>query len=299
MKAGKLFSLAPSTFMLPTAVEVAGKVHSTPAAGVPLMRWPDGRWCFPANTFMLKLYRQGLTHDDKGGTLGTYAAALTHLIRFCFANGVDFIDLTDQQFTLFMRALHGERRTNDPDIRVREPMTTRAIGHVCLGFLSHVGSLYGDPDFVGPDGIIRATLEQKSFKGFSSLSWHHPSFPLPSEEKRRVPISTNQIAELQNAVFESSATTYQRLRRYVMIRLLEITGGRRSEVALLTVNSVVEATRMAKPALKMCTKKRGDNKMRLVPISRHDAQQLLDFVQKVRARVIKRTCGAAKDGCCP
>jgi integrase len=295
MKTNQLFRLAPVGFRLPCIVESGTNIHHVDAECLPLMRWPDGRWCFAANSFMLELFRNGLARLPRGGTLGTYAAYLSHLIRFCHAAKTDFHELTDQQFTLFMRTLHGERQVGDELARVREASTTVAIGHLCLKFLEHVGELSGQPDFVGPLGAIRAKRRTNTYRGVTRLVWDHPSFPARSGVRSRLPISLHQIQRLQMAATEHSSSLYQRLRRYVMLRLLEITGGRRTEVVGLTVESVRAAVCMDKPALSLVTLKRGDRLHRLVPISRHDAHFLLDFANRAREKVIKTTCGRAAD----
>ena len=73
---------------------------TTPAHDIPMLSWPDGRWCLPANIYMLELYHRGLSRKNHGGTLLTYAANITHLLRYCFDNQIDFPDLTDNQFAL-------------------------------------------------------------------------------------------------------------------------------------------------------------------------------------------------------
>lgn len=295
MKVGQLFRLAPVGFRLPWIVEGGTTIHHVDAECLPLIRWPDGRWCFAANSFMLELFRDGLARLPRGGTLGTYASYLSHLIRFCHAAKTDFHELTDQQFTLFMRTLHGERQVDDELARVRETTTTVAIGHLCLKFLEHAGELSGQPDFVGPTGAIRAKRRTITYRGITRVVWDHPSFPVRSGVRSRLPISLRQIQALQGAATKHSSSLYQRLRRYVMLRLLEITGGRRTEVVGLTVDSVRAAVSMDKPALSLVTLKRGDRLHRLVPISRHDARFLLDFASRARDKVIKATCGKAAD----
>lgn len=295
MKIGQLYRLAQPGFRLPWIVENGVSIYYVDAECLPLMRWPDGRWCFAANSFMLELFRGGLARLPRGGTLGTYAAYLSHLIRFCHAAKTDFHELTDQQFTLFMRTLHGERRVDDELARVREASTTNDIGHLCLRFLEHVGELSGQPAFVGPSGAIHAKRRTTTYRGITRVVWDHPSFPVRSGVRSRLPISLRQIQSLQRAATEHSSSLYQRLRRYVMLRLLEITGGRRSEVMRLTVESVRAAVSMDKPALSLVTLKRRDRLHRLVPISRHDARFLLDFANRAREKVIKATCGKAED----
>jgi site-specific recombinase XerD len=80
-----------------------------------------------------------------------------------------------------------------------------------------------------------------------------------------------------------------------MIRLLELTGARRYEVAFLTVKSVREAACMKEPMLRLTTVKRGIEHERVIPISRVNIEFLNDFIDKNRRQIIKKTCGIAND----
>lgn len=291
----QLYRIAPKGFQLPSIVESEGRIVSIDAEGMPLFRWPNGRWCFPVNSFMFSLLRKNKARDSRGGTLGTYAAYLSHLVRFCSLRKTDFHELTDSLFTEFMTALHSEHRIDDSTALIREPNTTRAIGNVCLNFLSHISTLYSLPNFIGESGVIRAYQKSSSFGKYTVTTWHHSSFPLRSNPRRRSPISARQIERLQSSATDISTSSFQKHRRFLMLRLLEITGGRRSEVALLTVASVRAAAKMAKPALSLITRKRKDNLYRLVPITRHDVRLLLEFIDRPRQKVIKTTCGVSKD----
>ncbi|MDZ4281327.1 MAG: site-specific integrase [Hydrogenophaga sp.] len=194
-----------------------------------------------------------------------------------------------------MRALYDKRRADDASVRLRDASTTIAIGQVCLRLIAHAGALVGNSNLVGPSGSIFASRVNRRSRGFSSSSWHHLSFPLPSEKRVRMPLSLALIERLQAAATQSSTSVYQRVRRYLMLRLLEITGGRRSEVSALTVESVRAAAKMQKPSLSLVTRKRGDNLVRLVPITRHDVRLLLDFIDGPRAILIRKTCGKHRD----
>lgn len=266
------------------------------------MYWPDGRWCFEANFFMGYLARQGLSRRYRGGTLLTYAAHITPLLRFCFANRIELPSLTDSHFRLFMRGIIGERRTSNKTTPARSERTSIQVGRTCLRFLSFLSDLYGS-NIVGPTGQVKGELRTTTvFMGSTGRSrhinfWHHSSFPTPSPARKRLPVSADVISSLRTAVACNSSSVYQKKRRYIMLKLLEITGGRRSEVAALTVNSVLTALASAPPMLEIITVKGrgGQTKTRLVPISRHDLVLLKEFIDKNRAIVIRKTCGKHSD----
>lgn len=266
------------------------------------MYWPDGRWCFEASLFMEDLARQGLSRRYRGGTLLTYAAHITPLLRYCHANRVDLLSLTDSHFRLFMRTVVGERRPFPSPALARTESSSIQIGRTCLRFLRFLSEISG-VDVVGPDGQVRA--EQRTSivpaggmgRGRRVTYWHHASFPTPSPKRKRLPIAGEVIAALRLAVAGNSSTVFQKKRRYIMLKLLEITGGRRSEVAALTVRAVLDAYAAATPMLKMITVKgrRGQTRMREIPVARHDVVLLKEFVEKNRSIVIRKTCGKQRD----
>ena len=306
MRRPKLYALTATDFELPFYIDLNRRVITAAAHDIPMLAWPGGRWCLLANVYMLELYHRGLSRKNRGGTLLSYATNISPLIRYCYDNKIDFINLTDNEFTFFIKSLQGERRTKNPEVLARNTNAVIAIGRNCLDFLACVGRFYGDEEFVGPKGRIRA--EQKEFvirsegfrKGKGKLIrkyWHHHSFPTPDPKKRRLPISTDNVRKLREAVLPCSRTIFKRKRRYVMLKLLEITGGRRSEVALLTVDSVRRAAFMPDPVLKMQTAKRpgGREDTRVLPIARHDLLILLEFIDKNRRRVVRNACGLSND----
>ncbi len=127
--------------------------------------------------------------------------------------------------------------------------------------------------------------------------WHHRSFPTGDSKKKRLPISSKNVQLLKDAVLPTSRSIYSRKRRYVMLLLLEITGARRFEIASLTVQSVLNAAKMPHPMLKLITakKKNKAEEHREIPILRQDLEVLLEFIDKNRKIVVRKSCGLGND----
>lgn len=284
----KLYRLSESEFSLPLAIKADRTVVTSNAENVPLLFWPDGRWCLHANLYMLRLYHKGLSRRGRGGTLLSYAANLSHLIRFCHLNSTEFIDLTDNQFILFIRSLGTSATTRDNNSII-------AIARTCLDFLSVVADFHEDTSFLGPQGRISAFKKESRRSKITTVCWHHRSLPNPSPKKKRLPISSVNSIRLREAISTLPSSTYVRKRRYVLLKLLEVTGARRAEINSLTVASVLEAAAMPKPLLKLVTVKRREAHHRFIPIAMHDLAFLLEFITKNRKAVIRRTCGFSAD----
>lgn len=305
MTKAQLYRLSGREFQLPLYVDSQGQVQCIPADNVPMLVWPNGRWCTQANLYMLELHGQGLSRKNSGGTLKTYGSNISHLIRFCYDHRIDFIELTDNQFTEFISKLTVEERIYEPGVKVRDANSVIAIGRNCLDFLFSVGRFHDDDGFIGLKGRIEARrkecavfLEGRSEgKKIVGNYWHHHSFPTPDPQRSRLPISSVNVEMLRSVVAPCSATIYLRKRRYLMLKLLEITGARRSEIAALTLDSVRRAAKMLEPKLKLMTAKQpgGRKQYRLIPIARHDVVFLQQFISKNRRRVVRKTCGLKND----
>lgn len=287
----KLYRGTSESFNFVDHVGANGVPRPLPAGLVPALYWPDGRWCYPANLYMADLVRRSLSRRNRGGTLHTYATQLSHLIRFCYRNDTDFIDLTDNQFKLFVRGLSSKDSN-------REINSVRAICNVCLEFLAYTGEVYGVPTFVSPDGAIKAarvkrTVYMGNGKPRSVLTWEHVALPHPSPPKERLPISSESIVALRKAAVKSSPNAFIKMRRLVLLLLLEVTGGRRGEVAELTIDAVRSAKQMDNPLMELVTlKKRGTTpSKRLIPISRHDIDYLDNYLQLYRNPHVRRIFG--------
>lgn len=293
----QLYSLSLSDSLLPSYIDHDGRLHTRPSDNLPMVIWPDGSWCLQANTFMRELFEKGLSRRNRGGTLAVSAAHISHLLRFCWNRRVDPIDLTDNQFHEFIGDLIKETRTRDPSHKRRDANSVIAIGRSCLAFLESVARQAGDTGLMGQSGRIRACIRQHVIPGKSSSTpfrvihyYDHPAFPNPDPKRKRMPIATANIEEMRKAVAKISTSSHQRARRHTTLKLLEVTGARRGEIALLDVDSLRKASQMEHPMLRMPTlKKRGGKlKYRYLPVSRADLDFLLQYVDVHRRSVIRR-----------
>jgi integrase len=308
MKSGRLFRLTSSSFRLPFHVDYKHQVITSNADNIPTVNWPNNHWCFPANVYLLELFKRNLSRKHRGGTLATYTRNIGHLIRFCYMSDVDVVDITDSLFTRFIRNLDGERKDGAPSIRERSTTSVITIGRQCLDFLETVGRLYDLSEFVGPKGRIAAKRKttrvpmraqgrkRPSKRNWTQSFWTHHSFPTPDPKDRRFSISSEDVEKILDVVAESSTSPFLTKRRYAMVRVLE-TGARRSELVVLKVESVQRAATMTDPMLKLLTAKRrgGEEHYRYVPIARHDLAFLLEYIEVNRKRIVRLTCGTERD----
>jgi hypothetical protein len=294
----QLHILSSPTFQAPNFIDSAGKLHTRHANDIPILRWPDGSWCHPANRFMWELYERGLSRRNRGGSLAVAAAHLSPLLRYCWSERIDPIELNDNNFRELISKLIGERRHNHPGQAARSTEAVIKIGRSCMSFLESVARFHEDEGLIGPKGRIRAMRRafeippsrRRNGGAKTQIYWHHDALPQSSTKKKRLPIASANVEKLKQVVAKVSKTPHQRIRRYVMLKLLEITGARRGEVALLTVASVVNASRMEVPMLYTPTLKKGGEHLeyRYIPISRADAKFLAQYAEIHRRILVGR-----------
>lgn len=293
----QLYALSNASFKTPNYLGADGLLHTRPAQDLPLMTWPDGSWCHPANTFLRSLFEKGLSRNNRGGTLAIAAANISHLLRFCWERRIDILEINDNLFRDFVGELLDQERAGQPGQKAREANGVLAIGRTCLQFLDSVGRSAGDTGFVGAEGRIRAkltesisvrTVQLRNEKFKTVRSWHHDAFPQPSVKRSRSPISTANIEKMRHAVPSISPSTHLRARRHTTLKLLEVTGARRGEIAGITLSSVVRASHMPNPMLELPTLKKGGNTTRFIPTSRADIRFILQYAQIHRRSVVRR-----------
>jgi integrase len=176
---------------------------------------------------------------------------------------------------------------------------------MCLSLLASAADASGKFGFVATEGQIRAqrkehpiSLNGRAKSGTRRVTyWHHASFPKPDPLKKRLPIATSSIHALRKAVGQVSTSAHQRYRRHVLLKLLEITGARRAEVALISTKSICDADFMQRPMLRIATlKKRSeDAPFRLVPVSRADLAFIKVYIDVYRRSIVRRQLKGKQD----
>lgn len=302
---GRPYILASPEFSLYSALTRDG-VETQSAPRMPLVLWPDGRVCFQASEYIRSLVEEGASLTGKGGTAAANASNLTILVRFCFYRNVDFMDLTNSQFIEYINELR--KRPGEGERYARSDFTVIKIGRAALGFLDFLAeNIFEKRNFISRTGRIKGYLRAYDVRdkdgkptGKIRHHWHHPGFPEPEGGERRLPIPDEHVDLLHEAISVVKSSPFIRERRYILLRLLEETGARRVEIALLTTKSVFDAQKMRNPALQMLTaKKRGGHMVsRMVPVQQQLINELVNYIARYRSVVVGKTCGELNDSGC-
>ncbi|QJD99831.1 site-specific integrase [Massilia forsythiae] len=293
----KLYRLTSDGFRYPWSVWKE-EVNFKPGENIPLLFWPDGSVCWLANLYLLKGYKDGKSRRNNGGTLLTYAKNLSPFIRWCYENELDFFDLEEPDFVSFVTDLRDETAKNAPTKSVRGLKQVNTIAGAVMNFLAFVDGIMPGLGLLGSNGKIKAELKsielKKRGKTIYVKKWTHHCLPRDNPTRRRQPISTDAIDKLHNANDSSSESGFVKRRRYVMLRLFEITGGRRIEASLVKINDLLEAERTG--LLRIFSAKQGDDEaVRFVPVPKVDLKDILSFVKIYRNPIVRKTIGIAND----
>jgi hypothetical protein len=276
----QLYSIFKNT-MLPLDVSFIGetKYLSRPRelSRLALIRWPDGRPCHLANHWLMKI----ATNTEARDTLRVYAANLTHLVRFCSQNKIEFHNFTDQNFSDFHAYLQKQKKSNS---RVSEEFIggnhIRAIQLRALNFFVWINANYpnlSSRKLIGTTSDCQIVISYKTNPHNGQQEIQHEyleSFKVPEDEK---PVITEAaIKRLREAIFNAhdiqnlkpraktkltndrelflARNNYIYHRRLFVIRIMRLTGLRPEELVDidLTANLNVAKSKV----LRLPTKKR-------------------------------------------
>ncbi|MFD0753706.1 tyrosine-type recombinase/integrase [Massilia norwichensis] len=293
----KLYSLTSDEFQYPWSIW-KGKVNFRPGNDIPQLFWPDGSVCWLANLYLLKGFREGKSRRNGGGTLLTWAKNLTPFIRWCYAHECDFFDLEDLDFVAFVSHIKDETMASAPHKKARGSGQVRTIAGTVMNFLAFIDSIMPGLNLIGPEGKVTATLKAveitKRGKKVNRKAWTHECLPRGKPSRRRQPISTKAVDKLYDANNASAVSSYVMRRRFIMLRLFELTGGRRVEASLVKVKDLLEAEYTGKLRI-FSAKQQDDEAERFVPVTKADLKEVLSFVKHYRTLIIRKTIGVAND----
>lgn len=250
---------------------------------VPFLCWPDGTPNNYANLYMLGLIDKKLSTTGRGGTLRQYAYAVGRYITFCYANRVGLLELSNAEFSLFIRSLRVSSSGKS-----NSETTVITNGKIVLEFLSYLEALQGVNVVARRLGATRRSASHTyNGRAFEVQTWSHPSFGTPSPKKRRSAIETGTIGALVNAAEKSSSDDYVVARRQMLLKVLEITGARIGECSNLRVADVHAARETL--MLKLNTLKRREPHTRELPVLRQDLADIEKFLmlRKIAVKQVK------------
>lgn len=165
-----------------------------------LVDWPNGKPCFLVNEWL-----HHIAKNSTGDTVGTYAAQISHIIRYCHSSDLDFFDLNNDHMYEFAKSLVTETKYNF--IKRRNNNSTRNIIQRTLAFLTWAQfntthsaasnfTLIGEAH-TNPSITITVKINSRTSRKF----YEHDCMPpdaVPESEK--LPIGDPTISVLENQI---------------------------------------------------------------------------------------------------
>lgn len=274
-----LVAKAKDDFGVPIATEAGCSSVLRKCGGLPLMSWPDYSACFEANCWIDQLRSNGLVSV----TSVQYGYLITWVLRYAHEKSVPLYEFNEYHFVSFMKQLKEENL--ELSVRSRSPRQNGIIGRKTLDFLEFVGTLHDITDLVAPQGRIQASkkiVQIRTPLGKRSVEiWFHSEVPIVDNtvSSKNKLLSKNQVESIKKAIRTSQSAEYFRNRQRMVFVVLEETGARREEAALISVKTVMEAKKMLPTSLLLSTSKKGGLSERLVEISPALLTLLEDYIK--------------------
>lgn len=279
----QLFHILPELNLPVSSIKHDAGTHVTTQIipAFPFMYWPSGKPCEPVNMYLL-----AISHEVTGDSLKTYAAELSHLVRYCGQKDVGIETLINADVHELSNKLQVERSHRHPLERARNDNTVRGILSRTIRFLLWYQEtfmliwrtpLIGEQK-VSPQITVKR-LKNKHGRGKNmQIEYYYTHTAMPSSESRepKRPIARSIIEDIQRTIYRLSVLEerstrftqrhgnsrdlllaqleYMRARRTFMIWMMMRTGLRPSELVQM---SVIDHEDILKTrALKIPTKKR-------------------------------------------
>lgn len=218
----------------------------------------------------------------KYGSILKIAYALNHLISYCENRKIDF-----NQF-------------NEHDLmNLSQSLKDTEISHNSINYI--LKNIINFFDFYGKTFIDEDNYSQKMFnieiqrnhRTKEDFINHRCLWP-KSALKVRNPINTENINKIYDEIDNLYSTKFAQKRTRVILKLLEISGARVSEVANIKVLDIENAL-IGKNLLKVSTLKRKEGEHRYIPVKRDKLNEIITYIKIFRNKVIKNTIGSNND----
>ena len=296
----QLFHVLPLMTLPHSGVKHKDGIHVTTQTipAFPFMYWPSGKPCEPVNMYLLDI-----AHEVTGDSLRSYAAELSHLVRYCGKKPCSIDSLTDADIHELSKQLQEEKSLRNPLERARNDNTVRSILSRAIRFLLWYQKdimlllqtpLIGEKS-VSPQITVTRIKNDKSKTRNRQIEYYNIHSAMPTSESRepKRPIALSVIEDIQRSINRQSVLEdrsarfvqryrndpallaaqleYMRARRHFMVWMMKRTGPRPSELVEMSVREHLNI--LVTRTLKIPTKKRRKIKapIRSFPILLKDA----------------------------
>jgi site-specific recombinase XerD len=238
----------------------------------------NGIFCFPINAFLQSSSMIRLKYSS----IIKSAYSLSHLVSYCEDKNIELNNFNEGNFVDLSKNLSNIGISNN------------SINYTLKNVL-HFFEFYG-VEFLDEKNYI-----QKMFNAEINLDsrtseeyFYHPCFLPKSELKTRNPMHIENIEKIYNEIDNLYSNQFAQKRTKVILKLLEITGARVSEISNIKILDIENAL-LDKNLLKVKTLKRKQGEHRFIPVSKEKLSEIITYIKIFRSKIIKKTIGTGAD----
>jgi integrase len=292
----QLWRFADSECHIPPYGTSEHGIEKLSCKNAPVMFWPNGSVCLSVTAWLLMKYKMIPSKSARGGSAGTYASLLSHLVRYVYDQCTSFEDLNDEHLYKWAEILRAEKDLVSKLSRRRKNTQIGRIMRLGIVFLQWYQDNYLWQELIvgtASDGTPIKIIINYARRGKYKFSYiYHPAIPKNDVPEDVKPISHSIITKLYDAIASSTNNLYIRKRRQVLLMLLESTGGRRIEVSQIQTSDIEFALKSERLRLRTAKKQRVE--YREVPVSSDWLKPIMLFISTHRKQLIKQMIAKEK-----
>ena len=236
--------------------------------------------CFPINAYLQSFEVINLNPLS----IIKIAYALNTFLKYCEKENLSLENFDEQNLINFSFFLKNE--VDEENKLIRNNNSTNYILNCVLNFYNFYGSTFLDEkNYCNKLFNIKEVEYKNKYK--VSIKFSHPCLPIKSEKRTRNPISNENIKKIRDAVYKLTDNKFVQQRNKILIKLLEITGARVTELINLSIFDIENAFNQDNPMLKLKTIKRKGEHFRYVPVDKNDLREIITYIKIYRSKVIK------------
>lgn len=257
------------------------EVHYKEFKNFPYVKNNKGEPITPINMYLTSFLNTNLSESS----IKRVAFSLKKLIDYCENNQLKLNNFFEDDLVNFSKFLQNEK---DEKGLARNSTTVNNILHQVIKFFEFFGST-----FLNEDDYAKKMLNVVSFSvtknGREKTIVKHKSMSLNAEKVTRNPISVESIDFIYQNLDKLYVSKFAQERTKVLLKLLEHTGARIGEIALIRIKDIVNALESEKGLLQLTTFKRRRESTRVVPVDKMILNQINTFMKIYRSKIIKKT----------
>lgn len=227
-----------------------------------------------------------LNTNKSQSTIKRNAHCLNILVKYCETNKKSLSDFDDNDLVKISYDLKKEKNGI-----IRNNTTINNILSSIISFYDFFGSM-----FLNNEDYIKNILDVEDVLKNGKITRKHRALLPNSEKTTKNPIYKADIDLIYQNIDKIYTSKFTQERTKVLLMLLEHTGARIGELALLKTYDVLEAMQNDKGMLKLKTLKRRKHIERVIPVSKQILKQVSMFVKIQRNKIIRKKAKIKDEG---